>query len=74
MKNGELLRVAEKEFDLLVTADQNLEYQQNLSFFDIAVVVLVAPNNRLETLLPLMPRLHEVLKTIQPHEVVHIEA
>jgi len=74
MKNGELLRVAEKEFDVLVTADQNLEYQQNLRLFDLAVVVLVAPNNRLESLLPLMPKLHEVLKTIQPHDVVHIEA
>lgn len=73
-KNGELLRLAEKEFDVLVTADQNIEYQQNLSLFNIAVVVLVAPNNRLETLLPLMPKLHEVLKTMQPHIVVHIEA
>ena len=53
---------------------RNLEYQQNLSLFDIAVVVFVAPNNRLETLQPLMPKLHEVLKTIQFHEVVHIGA
>ena len=54
MKNGELLRVAENEFDVWVTADQNIEYQQNLSRFNIAVVVLVAPNNRLETLLPMI--------------------
>jgi hypothetical protein len=73
-KNSELLRLAEKEFDVLVTADRNLEYQQNLSLFDIAVVVFVVPNNRLETLQPLMPKLHEFLKTIQFHEVVHIEA
>lgn len=73
-KNGELLRFAEKEFDVLVTADQNLGHQQNLSFFEIAVIVLVASNNRLETLLPLMPKLQEVLKTIRPHEVVHIDA
>ncbi len=74
MKNSELLRVAENEFDVLVTADQNIEYQQNLSLFNIAVVVLVAHNNRLETLQPLMSKLHEVLKTIQPHEVIHIVA
>ena len=73
-KNSELLRLAEKEFDVLATADRNLEYQQNLSLFDIAVVLFVAPNNRLETLQPLIPKLHGVLKTIQFHEVVHIEA
>jgi hypothetical protein len=66
-KNSELLRLAEKEFDVLVTADRNLEYQQNLSLFDIAVIVFVVPNNRLETLQPLMPKLHEVLKTMQFH-------
>ena len=41
MKNGELLQRAEKEFNVWVTADQNIEYQQNLKQFDIAVVVLV---------------------------------
>ncbi|MBI1930763.1 DUF5615 family PIN-like protein [Candidatus Poribacteria bacterium] len=74
LKNGELLRVAEKEFDILVTGDQNIEYQQNLSRFNIAVIVLVAPNNRLETLQPLIPKLHEVLGTIQPHQIVLIES
>ena len=61
MKNGELLRVAEHEFDVWVTADQNIEYQQNLNRFNIAVIVLVAPNNRLGTLLPMIPKLREVL-------------
>ena len=58
MKNGELLRVAESEFDVWVTADQIIEYQQNLNRFNIAVIVLVAPNNRLRTLLPMIPKLH----------------
>ena len=61
MKNGELLRVAKHEFDVWVTADQNIEYQQNLNRFNIAVIVLVAPNNRLGTLLPMIPKLREVL-------------
>ena len=73
MKNGELLRVAENEFDVWVTADQNIEYQWILDDFNIAVIVLVAPNNRLETLLPLMPRLHEVLPSIQLHQIVYID-
>ena len=64
LENGDLLRVAENEFDVWVTADKNVEYQQNLDRFDIAVVVLVASRNRLDALLPLMPQLHEVLGSV----------
>jgi len=39
-KNGELLRLAEEEFDVLLTNDQNLEHQQNLKRFDLAFIVL----------------------------------
>lgn len=74
MKNGALLRVAEDEFDVWVTADQNIEYQQNLSRFNIAVVVLVAPNNRLETLLPMVLKLRKVLLSIRPRQVIYIES
>lgn len=72
MKNGELLRRAEKEFNVWVTADQNIEHQQNLKQFDIAIVVLVASRNELEALLPLIPQLQRVLQTIQSHEIVYI--
>jgi hypothetical protein len=48
--NGELLRLAGTKFDLFVTADQNVQYQQNLSALPIAVAVLVARNNKLESL------------------------
>ena len=74
VKNGELLRMAESEFDVWVTADKNIEYQQNLDRFDIAVVVLVASRNRLDVLLPLMPQLHEVLPVIQPRQIVYIRS
>ena len=73
MKNGELLTRAENEFDVWVTADQNIESQQNLERFDIAVVVLISPRNQLELLLPLMPQLHEVLRNIEPRPIVYIE-
>ena len=63
LKNGVLLAKAENEFDIFITVDRNLSYQQNLSQFDIAVVVLKARTNRLADLRILMPRL---LKTI-PH-------
>ena len=52
LENGELLRAAAGQFDLFLTADQNIEFQQNLRELPMAVVVLVAVNNRLDTLRP----------------------
>ena len=49
-KNGELLRLASTNFDLFVTADQNLQYQQNLDALPIAVAVLIARDTRFESL------------------------
>ena len=43
--NGKLVQLAESEFDVFVTADQYLQYQQNLAGFDLAVVILAAINN-----------------------------
>jgi predicted nuclease of predicted toxin-antitoxin system len=57
LENGELLRLAASRFDLFVTADQNLQYQQNLSSLPLSVAVLAAPNNRIEALLPLVAQL-----------------
>lgn len=73
-KNGALLRLAAGAFDVFITADQNVEYQQNLRSTELAVVVLVAPNNRLDTLRALMPRLIAVLATIQKGDLVRVAA
>jgi len=51
-RNGELLALAVGQFDVFLTADRNLSYQQDLSSLDIAVVVLVARSNRLDDLRP----------------------
>jgi len=64
LKNGELLRTAEPEYDVFVTVDQNLQYQKNLRGFEIGVVVLVARTNRLEDLLPLVPNLLVACSTV----------
>ena len=56
LKNGELLRRAAASFDVLLTADQNLEHQQNINRLPIAVIVLVARSNRIEQLRPLLVR------------------
>jgi hypothetical protein len=60
-RNGELLALAVGQFDVFLTADRNLSYQQDLSSFDVAVVVLVANSNRFEDLRPLTPRILDVL-------------
>ena len=74
LKNGELLMQAAALFDVVVTADQNLEYQQNLNTLPIAVVVLMAPSNRIEQLRPLLSGLTEVLSSLSPRTLVRVEA
>lgn len=74
-KNGELLKVmAAEAFEVLVTVDQNIRHQQNLKPAGVAVIVLVAPTNRLADLLPLMPSARAALVTIKPGDVVEIDA
>lgn len=63
-RNGDLLRAAvDAGFEAFVTADRKLEHQQNLSAFDIAVIVLEAKRTRLADLRPLIPPLLKVLPT-----------
>jgi predicted nuclease of predicted toxin-antitoxin system len=71
-KNGELLRLAESGFDVLLTNDQNIEHQQNLSKFNLALVVLVAPTNDIADLKPLMPAVNKALRTIKRGEIEYI--
>ena len=73
-KNGALLALAAAEFEAFITVDQNLPYQQNIATLPIAVVVLVAPSNELQALLPLVPCLEEALATLQPRSLVKIRA
>jgi hypothetical protein len=57
IKNGELLRLAEKEYDAFVTVDRKLTVQQDLTAFDIAVILIRSPSNRLEDIRPLVPEI-----------------
>ena len=72
IKNGKLLKLAEASFDVFITVDRNLSFQQNLSVLKVAVVVLAAKSNRYQDLLPLVPQILETLKVIQRGEVVVI--
>ena len=69
IKNGELLVLASASFDVFVTVDRNLSFQQNLANLPIAVVVLRAKSNRLADLIPLVPRLLETLTSIEPNSL-----
>jgi predicted nuclease of predicted toxin-antitoxin system len=68
LKNGDLLRTAQAHFDVLVTADKNMQYQQNPRQLPIPVVMLSAGNNRLESFQPLVPELLAVLADVKPGE------
>jgi hypothetical protein len=59
--NGRLLTLAAEQFDVFVTVDRNLSFQQNLATFSVAVVVLRARSNRLADLQPLVPKLPEAV-------------
>lgn len=59
--NGKLLALAQAEFDVFVTVDRNLSFQQHLPKFDIAVILLKAKSNRVSDLVALLP---ELLQTI----------
>ena len=61
IQNGELLRLAQAQFDVFVTVDRNLSFQQHLPQFTIAVIVLHAPTNRLKDLRPLIPQLQRMV-------------
>jgi hypothetical protein len=74
-KNGELLQLmASQGFDVLITVDQGIRYQQNPLAVGVAVIVLVAPSSRLVDLLPLVPSALASLASIKPGDVVEIHA
>lgn len=74
-KNGELLALmATQGFELLLTVDQSLRYQQSLQAVGIALIGLVAASNRLADLVPLMPSVQAALGSISPGEIVEITA
>jgi predicted nuclease of predicted toxin-antitoxin system len=73
LTNGELLqRAAGAGFEVFLTADQNLQFQQNLARARLGVVVLVAPSNKPKDLLPLLPAALEAISRSRAGEVVRV--
>ncbi len=75
VSNGDLLRRAVAAgFTAFVTADRNVEHQQNIAKLGLGIIVLIARSNRIEHVQALAPRVVEVLHTLRPGQVVHVRA
>ena len=72
VKNGELLRLAVAAFDLIITVDRNLEYQQSFEGLSLAVIVIHAPSNDIAVLRPLMPTVLAAIAQVKPGIVRHV--
>ena len=72
-KNGDLLRRATLTFDVFVTIDQRMRYQQNVTQLQIGVVVIEVPDTRLVHLRALVPQLREAIKNAEPGDVVVVK-
>lgn len=72
LTNGELLRTAERDFDVFITGDRNLSFQQNVATFDIAVIILHSKSTQLNHTLPLMAKVLDRLSSIKSGDVVDI--
>lgn len=74
MQNGDLLGLAESQFDVFLTVDRNLSFQQDVSRFKIAVVVMEAKGNRYSDLQPLVADVLMVLHDVAAGHVVKVGA
>ena len=73
-RNGELLKQAAETFDVLVTMDKSIEYQQNISKYAIGVILISARSNKLQDIEPAMPKVNQVLRDVQLGQVIHVNA
>ena len=73
LSNGNLLSVAEKEFDVFITSDKNLSFQQSIPSSSIQVVLLKARTNTYEDLLPLIEKLTSKIKDHEPGSFLEID-
>ena len=72
LKNGALLQVASGHFDVLLTVDRNIAFQQNLQGLRIAVVAMVAKSNRFRDLRPMMAQVRLALPKAKRGEVLRV--
>jgi predicted nuclease of predicted toxin-antitoxin system len=71
-KNGELLTLAEGSFDVFLTLDKGVQYQQNLSGRRIGVLIIRVRTNRIEDVMERVPACLRALQTIQPGQIIRL--
>ena len=71
-KNGELLALAQEEFDAFLTMDRGIEHQQDLRNVDLALVLLRARSNKIEDIVPLVDGVKAALSSARPGVVVRV--
>jgi predicted nuclease of predicted toxin-antitoxin system len=71
-QNGQLLRRAETAFDVLLTADRRMEYQQNLASFSIGIVVINTPRLRLQELRSVLEPMRAAIARVRVGEIIRI--
>ena len=74
VRNGQLLKLAGQEYEVFVTADQNLEYQQNLAEASIGIVVLVAASNRLGAYAPMEEKIRAAILSARRGTITKVAA
>jgi hypothetical protein len=73
LKNGELLLVSSPRFDVFVTADKRLRYQQNIARFDIGVVVIATRDTRLPRLQEVLDELRVAIRDVLPGTLIEVK-
>lgn len=72
-QNGKLLALAASQFDVMITADRNIQYQQNLNKLPIAIIVLATPDGRIRSFQQLIPKLLTTLNTLVPCTLIELQ-
>ena len=72
IKNGELLRRMRGQYDVLVTMDRSIEFQQRISTLPFGIVLVRAPSNRMRDLKPLVPSILSALDAVEPGRIQRV--
>jgi hypothetical protein len=74
IKNGQLLSLCvELGFDILLTIDKNLQYQQNLERYPLTIVIFNSRSSKVDDLLVFLPQFNNLLPTLQKHKAYLLE-
>ena len=71
-ENGELIALAEKKFNVLITIDKNIRYRQNIAGRNIAILIIRAASNDLDDIRPHVPQALAALRSIRPGQIVEV--